>query len=69
MNQDARVYTLDEMLMLGTDCLARNFGIINAELFVSSVRAGCPDYTLWRRNIFDSMSDDEFRKFLEECSR
>jgi hypothetical protein len=44
----------------------KNFGIVNAELFINSVRAACPDYTLWRRQIFDNMSDEEFDKFLKD---
>lgn len=39
MNQGASNYTPDEMMMLGMDCLVRNFGIVNAELFISSVRS------------------------------
>jgi hypothetical protein len=52
------------MMMLGMDCLVRNFGIINSELFISSVRGTCSDYTLWRRRIFDDMSDEEFDELL-----
>ena len=66
MNQEVRSYTPDEMMMLGMDCLVKNFGIVNAELFINSVRAACPDYTLWRRQIFDNMSDEEFDKFLKD---
>ena len=57
MNHGASNYTPDEMMVLGMDCLVRNFGIVNAELFISSVRGSCSDYTLWRRRIFDDMSD------------
>ncbi len=67
MNQGASNYMPDEMMMLGMDCLVRNFGIVNAELFISSVRGSCPDYTLWRRRIFDDMSDEEFDKLLKDA--
>ena len=66
MNQEVRNYTPDEIMMLGMDFLVRNFGIVNAELFVSSVRGSCPDCTLWRRRIFDDIPDEEFDELLKE---
>ena len=66
MDSEARVYTPDEMMMLGMDCLVKNFGIVNAELFVNSVRASCPDYTLWRRRIYDDMTVEDVFKMAEE---
>lgn len=66
MDSESRVYTPDEMMMLGMDCLVKNFGIVNAELFVNSVRAACPDYTLWRRRIYDDMTVEDVFKMAEE---
>ena len=67
MGQDARRYTPDEMMVLGMDCLVKKFGLVNAELFISSVRSCCPDYTLWRRQIFDDMSDEGFEDLLRDA--
>ncbi len=66
MNQEIRSYTPDEMMMLGMDCLVKRFGIINAELFVNSVRASCPDYTLWRRQVFDDMTEEEMDDLVQQ---
>ena len=66
MNQEIHSYTPDEMMMLGMDCLVKRFGIINAELFVNSVRASCPDYTLWRRQVFDDMSEQEMDDLIQQ---
>ena len=66
MDGEVRIYTPDEMMMLGMKCLVDNFGLINAEQFVNSVRAACPDYTLWRRQMFDDMSVDEVFKMVDE---
>ncbi len=67
MSQDTRRYTPDEIMMLGMDCLVKKFGLVNAELFINSVRSCCPDYTLWRRQIFDDMSDEEFDDLLRDA--
>ena len=59
---DTQTYTADEILAIGMKCLVDRLGLINAEQFINSVRAASPDYTLWRRNIYDGMSvDDIFR--------
>ncbi len=39
MSQDKRRYAPDEIMMLGMDCLAKKFGLVNAELFINSVRS------------------------------
>ena len=64
MNQESRIYTPDEMMMLGMDCLVKEFGIINAEMFISSVRDICPDYTIWRRRIFDDITEEEMDELI-----
>lgn len=66
MDSDIRVYTSDEIMVLGMKCLVDNFGIINAEQFINSVRAACPDYTLWRRQVFDGMSLEELNEMVKQ---
>lgn len=66
LESDVRIYTPDEILALGMKCLVDNFGIINAEHFINSVRSTCPDYTLWRRQIYDDMSLDDVMKMIKE---
>ena len=66
MDSDIRVYTSDEIMVLGMKCLVDNFGIINAEQFINSVRAACPDYTLWRRQVFDDLSLNEINEMARQ---
>ena len=66
MDAELHAYNPDEILMLGMQCLVDKFGIINAEQFVNSVRAACPDYTLWRRQLFDNMSVDDVFKMADD---
>ena len=66
MDSDIRVYAPDEIMVLGMKCLVDNFGIINAEQFDNSVRAACPDYTLWRRQVFDDMSLEELNEMVKQ---
>ena len=59
VNIDAQVYTPDEIMAMGMKCLVDNLGHVNAEQFINSVRASCPDYTIWRRRMYDDMTLDE----------
>ena len=65
---DNQVYTSDEIITLGIKCLVKKLGHVNAEQFINSVRATCPDYTLWRRQIYDDMTIDDVFKVAEEDS-
>ena len=66
MEADTRVYTSDEIMMIGMKCLVEKPGHVNAEQFINSVRASCPDYTLWRRKVFDDMSLDELNEMVRQ---
>ncbi len=69
MDSEIRVYTSDEIMALGMKCLVDNLGIINAEQFINSVRATCPDYTLWRRHVYDDMTVDDVFKMAKEDAK
>lgn len=69
MSADLSTYTNDELLVLGMKCLVDKFGIVNAEQFINSVRATCPDYTLWRRRIYDDMTIEDIFKMAEEDAK
>ena len=60
MSNVEQEYTMSEMYKLGMDCLVEKFGIVNTEKFLVAVKTGNLDYTEWRRNMFDGMSDEEF---------
>ena len=66
MDAEAQVYTSDEIMALGMKCLVEKLGHVNAEQFINSVRASCPDYTLWRRQVFDDMSLDELNEMVKQ---
>jgi len=66
MDAEAQVYTSDEIMTLGMKCLVEKLGHVNAEQFINSVRASCPDYTLWRRQVFDDMSLDELNEMVRQ---
>ncbi len=66
MDAEAQVYTSDEIMTLGMKCLVEKLGHVNAEQFINSVRASCPDYTLWRRQVFDDMSLDELNEMVKQ---
>ncbi len=56
----------DRMMMLSMKCLVDNFGLVNAEQFINSVRAACPDCTAWRRQMFDGMYVDDVFRMADE---
>ena len=64
MEADAQVYTSDEIMQIGMKYLVEKLGHVNAEQFINSVRASCPDYTLWRRQLFDDTSLDELNEMV-----
>ena len=64
MNTEAQIYTPDEIMALGMKCLVDNLGHVNAEQFINSVRASCPDYTLWRRKMYDDMTLEELNAMV-----
>jgi hypothetical protein len=66
MEADTQVYTSDEIMTIGMKCLVEKLGHVNAEQFINSVRASCPDYTLWRRQVFDDMSLDELNEMVRQ---
>ena len=56
-------------MILGVDCLVREFGIINAEMFINSVRASRPDYTVWRRQIFDDITEEGMDELIRRSMK
>ena len=66
MDEKNETYTMSEMYRLGIECLVERFGIVNMELFLTAVKSGNSDYTLWRRQVFDDMSSEEFDAAVNE---
>ena len=60
------MYTESELRMIGMKCLSDRLGPVDAERFIVSMNRNAGDYTLARREVFDDMSVDEFRKSSRE---
>jgi len=58
-----------ETLTRGMRCLTQGLGIVEAERFISLVFREQADYTAWRQQYFDSMSDTEIEKDISEFAR
>lgn len=49
-------------------CLIENFGIIETEIFISSIIREQFDYTEWQRDYFDKFSPEELNsRAIEYC--
>lgn len=42
-----------------TDCLLKNFGVLETEVFISTILSDRFDYTEWQREHFSGMSIEE----------
>ncbi len=51
------------------DCLIKNLGVLETEIFISALLREPFDYTEWRRDKFDDMSLSELNKAAVEYSR
>ena len=58
-----------ETLTQGMRCLTKGLGIVEAERFISLVLREQADYTTWRQQYFDSMSDTETENDISEFAR
>lgn len=60
------MYTESELRMIGMECLSDRLDPVDAERFIVSMNRNAGDYTLARREVFDDISIDEFRKSSRE---
>ena len=58
-----------EILDLGINCLIEQLGVVNAELFISTLVRERSDYTKWRQRYFDHISPDEFHQAAIEYGK
>ena len=56
------MYNTAETLTQGMKCLTEGLGIVEAERFISTILREQTDYTKWRQQYFDDMSDDEIEE-------
>lgn len=63
------MYSAEEITAIGMDCLAEKLGVINMEYFIKVIKRENFDYTKWQRQYFDSKSDKELRKDIEDFCR
>jgi len=50
----------------GMDCLVKSLGVLEAEVFISSILRDNFDYTEWQREYFDNQSLDNFLNKAKE---
>ena len=53
----------------GINCLIKELGPIETAEFIVAIKADNFDYTEWRKDFFDKMSDEEYRKEAVEYAR
>ena len=53
------MYNTAETLTQGMKCLTEGLGIVETERFISIVLREQTDYTKWRQQYYDGMTDDE----------
>lgn len=51
------------------DCLLKNLGVIETEIFISAVKREKFDYTEWRRDKFNDMTAEELNNAAAEYGR
>ena len=58
-----------EILQRGMECLQRNIGEVETEYFISVLLREQIDYTKWRQQYYDSISDEELEKDIEQYAK
>lgn len=51
------------------DCLLKNLGVIETEIFISTVKREKFDYTEWRKDKFNDMTAEELNNAAAEYGR
>ncbi len=49
-------------------CLLKNLGVVETEIFISTIKRESFDYTEWRKDQFDELSLEELAKEAAEYS-
>lgn len=58
-----------EVLQRGMKCLVDNLGVVEAEIFISTLNREKFDYTQWQRDYFDGISAEEFGNAAAEYEK
>ena len=61
--------TSTEIMAKGMDCLIRELGYVEAEIFISTVNHEQLDYTEWRKNLFEGMTLEELNAAAADYDR
>lgn len=59
------MYSVEEITMLGIECLTERLGVVGMESFIKTVKRESFDYTAWRRSFYDRMEDSDVDDELE----
>lgn len=52
----------------GMNCLIKNLGVVETEIFISNLIREPSDYTEWRKNQFDDLSLEELNEQAAQYS-
>ena len=63
----------EELIMKkGMDCLCKNLGVIEIEMFISAIMKSAYDYTQWRQEYFEDAykdgNDSQLENFLNAAA-
>ena len=63
------ITNMEYVMNRGMDCLIKELGPIDTAEFIVAIKADNFDYTEWRRNLFDNMTDEEYLKEAAEFEK
>ncbi len=63
------ITNMEYVMSRGMDCLIKELGPIDTAEFIVAIKADRFDYTEWRRNLFDNMTDGEYLKEAAEFEK
>ncbi len=63
------ITNIEYVMSRGMDCLIKELGPIETAEFIVAIKADKFNYTEWRRNLFDNMTDKEYLKEAAEFEK
>ena len=63
------ITNMEYVMSRGMDCLIKELGPIDTAEFIVAIKADNFDYTEWRRNVFDNMTNEEYLKEAAEFEK
>ena len=61
-------YSTNQIIEKGISCLCEHLGIVEMELFISTIQREKFDYTKWHQHFVDTISDEEFDNLCKQSA-